>query len=287
MPHDNPHRQLVDGYVNLLKSGASLPLGGSQMLSRLPTDGSRKALIFAPHPDDECIIGALPLRLMREAGMQVTNVAVTLGNRRERQTERWRELEDACAYLGFGLLSTADRGLEQITLAAREAETETWSKSVALIARILETERPDAIFLPHNQDWHPAHIGTHYLVLDALSTMQPGFTCHMIETEFWQAMATPNLMVGSSPEDVADLIAALSCHVGEVKRNPYHLRLPAWMIDNVRRGSELVQGRGATAPDMDFATLYRLRQWQHGSLENVVSDGKILMTKDDPGALIA
>ena len=56
-------------------------------------------------------------------------------------------------------------------------------------------------------------------------------------------MAEPNLLVESGVEDVADLVAALACHVGEVRRNPYHARLPAWMMDNVRRGAELVGGR--------------------------------------------
>jgi hypothetical protein len=48
--------------------------------------------------------------------------------------------------------------------------------------------------------------------------------------------------------DVADLVAALSLHAGEVARNAFHLRLPAWMMDNVRRGAELVGGQGGTAP---------------------------------------
>jgi LmbE family N-acetylglucosaminyl deacetylase len=37
-------------------------------------------LIFSPHPDDECIIGGLALRLLREAKWNVINVAVTLGS---------------------------------------------------------------------------------------------------------------------------------------------------------------------------------------------------------------
>ena len=62
-------------------------------------------------------------------------------------------------------------------------------------------------------------------------------------------MATPNLMVESSPEDLADMMAALSFHVGEVQRNPYHLLVPAWMQDNVRRGGEVVGGQGGAAAD--------------------------------------
>ncbi|HEV3484214.1 MAG TPA: hypothetical protein VG106_02325, partial [Vicinamibacterales bacterium] len=65
--------------------------------------------------------------------------------------------------------------------------------------------------------------------LDALARQPAAFTCHVVETEFWGAMATPNLMVESSVDDVAAMITALSFHVGEVQRNPYHLLLTAWM----------------------------------------------------------
>ncbi len=94
----------------------------------------------------------------------------------------------------------------------------------------------------------------------------PGFACHVVETEFWGAMATPNLMVESSVQDLADMMTALSFHVEEVRRNPYHLLVPAWMQDNVRRGGEVVGGQGGAAPDFMFATLYRLREWKDGAL---------------------
>ena len=101
-------------------------------------------------------------------------------------------------------------------------------------------------------------------------------SCLTVETEFWGAMDTPNLMVESSAADVADLVAALSLHVGEVARNAYHLRLPAWMIDNVRRGAELVGGQGGTAPDFAFATLYRLRRWEKGQFHKSSRGAKCL-----------
>jgi len=132
------------------------------------------------------------------------------------------------------------------------------------------------VLFPHDADWNSSHIGTHYLVADALA-LQPGaFTCTVAETEFWGAMATPNLTVESSPQDLGDLMAALSFHVGEVRRNPYHLLVPAWMQDNVRRGGELVGGQGGAAPDFTFATLYRLRRWADGGLRQVYEGGRHL-----------
>jgi hypothetical protein len=98
-------------------------------------------------------------------------------------------------------------------------------------------------------------------------------------------MDAPNLMVESSPAEVADLVAALSFHVGEVARNPYHLRLPAWMIDNVRRGAELFGCQGGTAPGFTFATLYRLRLWENGHFCKIFEGGRVLSSEDNMSEL--
>ncbi|HVV70366.1 MAG TPA: PIG-L family deacetylase, partial [Verrucomicrobiae bacterium] len=86
----------------------------------------------------------------------------------------------------------------------------------------------------------------------------------------------PNLMVEISAEDLADMIAATTFHVGEVKRNPYHLLLPPWMMDNVRRGGEVAGGQGGAAPNFPFAALYRLRRWRGGKAERFFDGGKQL-----------
>ncbi|MGI9510914.1 MAG: PIG-L deacetylase family protein [Geminicoccaceae bacterium] len=287
MSRDNPYRSMIARQAALLQEGKALPLGGIPACDRpVPDKAAGKALIFSPHPDDECIIGGLALRLQRECGMQVINIAVTQGRHPERQAARLAELQNACAFIGFDLLQTAENGLHDIDLTTRERHPEAWSAAVAVIADILDAQKPDVIFLPHDSDWHPAHIGTHHLVLDALASLPATFACTVVETEFWAAMATPNLMIESSPDDVADLAAALSFHVGEVARNPYHLRLPAWMIDNVRRGSELVQGKGEAAPDMTFATLYRLGRWANGRLQEVLSKGQVLNADEDVAGLL-
>jgi hypothetical protein len=140
------------------------------------------------------------------------------------------------------------------------------------------------VFFPHERDWNSTHIGTHYLVVDALAKLGR-FSGFAVETEFWGAMDTPNLMVESSERDLIDLITALSFHVGEVRRNPYHLRLPAWLMDNVRRGGELVGGQGGAAPDFLFATLYRLRRWRDGKWEAVLDKGRFVSSQDNPAAL--
>lgn len=284
----NPYAPFISDLVKLLRDAKAAPLGGLPVPSHgRPAPDAPRALIFSPHPDDEVIIGALPLRLLRESKWNVINVAVTQGSNKSRQPERWKELQACCDYIGFGLVQTAPGGLENITLSGRESDPEAWKKSVTRIADILREHQPQAVFLPHDDDWNSAHIGTHHLVVDALKTLGPAFDCLAIETEFWGDMRAPNLMVESSERDVVDLISALSFHVGEVRRNPYHVRMPAWLVDNVRRGGELVGGQGGVAPDFQFATLYRLRRWREGTLQALHDRGRFLPVTEPPARAFA
>ncbi|HUR45293.1 MAG TPA: hypothetical protein VMZ27_05380, partial [Candidatus Saccharimonadales bacterium] len=183
------------------------------------------------------------------------------------------------------LIQTRETGLEGVNVKTRAQNAVEWERSVTIIIEILTQQQPAVIFFPHDRDWNSSHIGTHHLVMDALKQMPPDFETFAVETEFWGAMDAPNLMVESSEKDLVDLITALTFHVGEVKRNPYHVRLPAWMIDNVRRGGELVGGQGGAAPDFAYGTLYRLRRWRNGGLQNVLPRGQFVSTSDSLEAL--
>jgi len=278
---DNPYRAYAASFRNLVDDGVNLPLGGMpKPPAPVLADDAPATLIFSPHPDDECIIGGLPLRLMREAGVRVVNVAVTLGSNKERQQARLAELKDACDWIGFELRETVPNGLERITPAARENEPDHWGAAVRTIADILAERIPQSIFIPHDADWNGTHLGVHHLVLDALASLPSDFSTIIVENEFWGQMQSPNLMVESSETDVADLLATLSHHVGEVQRNPYHLRMPAWLQDNVRLGAELVGGQGGDAPDFGFATLYRVSLWQGGVRKDAWQDGRQLPSSE-------
>lgn len=282
----NPYQDFIGDLARLLRRAKSLPLGGLPALPKAsPPPGAPKALIFSPHPDDEVIIGGLPLRLLRELRWNVINVAVTQGSSKGRQPERWNELRACCDYIGFGLIQTRENSLEGINPKSRAADPTTWGRSVDCIARILAEQKPHAIFFPHDDDWNVTHVGTHHLVMDALKQLGGKLSCYAIETEFWGAMDAPNLMVESSEQEVIDLISALTFHVGEVKRNPYHVIMPGWMMDNVRRGGELVGGQGGAAPDFLFGTIYRLRRWTGSALDPLWQGGRFLSTGEKAGSL--
>jgi LmbE family N-acetylglucosaminyl deacetylase len=165
--------------------------------------------------------------------MNVVNVAVTQGSNKARQQGRYEELQGACNYLGFGLVQIPPAGLEGVNLKTRKGKPVEWVGKIGVVERIIREHSPRAIFFPHEHDQNSSHIGTHHLVMDALDKIGSGLEMYVVETEFWSPMRNPNLMIESSETDVARLVGAMTFHVEEVKRNPYHLTLPSWMNDNV------------------------------------------------------
>jgi N-acetylglucosamine malate deacetylase 1 len=273
----HPFHPFVNSFARLLEEGRSLPLGE---LPNAPAprlqDNAPRVLVFAPHPDDECVAGGLALRLRREQLFRVTAVAVTQGSRPDHQAERLEEMRAACHFLGFELIPSQPNGLAHVNLRTREHNPAAWAEMVETIGHIIAYHRASVLVLPHADDFHSTHTGTHHLVLDALRSLGPGLRCKVVETEYWRPLADPNLMVESSPADVADLMAAVSFHRSQMRRNPYHLTLPAWMADNARRGSELVAGQGAAGSPFPFATLYRVREWVKGGFAPLLGAGQIV-----------
>jgi len=284
LPMTHPYLDFVRRLSALMDEGWRLPTGGLPSARPTPGEGP-EVLMFAPHPDDESIVGALPLRLLREQHHRISVVPLTLGRLPERRSARLRELQGACDFLGFGLVPDLTGRLGVVHPHVRETEPARWREAVHLVAALVEDRSPRMVVFPHARDQNTTHQGTHRLVLDALQSLTPAFDCLVVETEFWAPMAAPNLMVESSQEDVADLMAAVSFHGGEVQRNPYHLRLPAWMSDNVRRGGELLGGQGGAVPEFRYATLYRLQRWHRGCFEPHLHAGCIVPAKEDLGVI--
>ncbi|BDU72060.1 PIG-L deacetylase family protein [Mesoterricola silvestris] len=282
----HPYTHYVEEFVKLQEEAREMPLGDFAPASapRL-MDNAPRVLVFSPHPDDESITGALTLRLRRELNYRVCVVAVTQGSRVDRQEARLQEMYGACHFLGFELITTRQNGLASINPKTRAGNPDGWATSVETIAQIISYHRPSFIVIPHDQDWNSTHLGTHHLVVDALKTLGPAFKCRIIETEYWHPMSDPNLMIQSTAEEVADLVAATSFHKGEVVRNPYHLTLPSWMADNVRRGGEIVGGQGEATPVWNFATLYRVRDFVRGGFETCLKAGRIIPTGGDLAAV--
>jgi LmbE family N-acetylglucosaminyl deacetylase len=271
---------LSDTLHLLRRSPAQPDVAASFLSTALPSHdpGRPCALLLSPHPDDECLTGALPLRLKREIGWQIINVAVTLGSNRDRRAGRKAELAKSCAVLGFDVALPEEGGFSNVHPDTPQNDGLVWHEMTVRLAEIIAHYKPQVVFMPHEGDANGTHMGTHALGLAALVKQADGFSCALAETEYWQPNAEPNLMVGIDVNDAAALLTALACHAGENARNPFDARFPAYLIDNVRRGSERVGGKGASAAMMDFAMLYRIGVFQRGkfmpsALKRIIGTG--------------
>jgi len=285
----NPFLPYVRAFEELLARGRQLA-PGVLPAPDLPAVAAAApvCLMFSPHPDDEAITGGLAWRLRRQDAWRVVNVAVTLGSKQARRAARWRELEACCSHLGFELVSASgepEQGLERIGPQTPDREPAHWEQAVRRLADLLLQYRPRLVMCPHDNDGHAAHVGTHRLVMDALRRVGSGMLPHLVLTEYWNTQPSPGLMVELSAHDVAHLVGALSLHVGEVARNPYHLTLPAGCIDAVRRGAERVGLPGSDAPEFRFASLYGWQRWNGSG--TVVMPAQALALSRAPGALFA
>lgn len=215
-----------------------LPSSGlTQLIVRrhLPRE---KVLIVSPHPDDEILQSSLALRLQTENSMKVINVAVTLGSKLDQRKRRTSELSRAVKFLKF----------------KNYILSESWSEKKRELSEIIRKEKPSLIIAPHHLDQHTTHQRTSTLVSDVTR----GFSGTIAWSEFWSAQKSPNLLVEVPLEIFLKQYKALEFHRGEIARNPYHLRLQSWLIDNVRRGSEIIHHSGAESAPMLMGQLYRL-----------------------------
>lgn len=279
----------VGGFEALLNAGRSAEPLAAAARPQLPevAAGAPVCLVVSPHPDDEVISGALPWRLRRQDGWRVVNTAVTLGSNDARRVQRWLELQQCCEFLGFELVSASGEsrvGLERIATQTAVSEAAHWARCVERLAALVLRYQPRLIVCPHGNDGHVAHIGTHLLVMDALRSLGPDLRLHLALSEYWNTQPDPGLMVELHRNDVANLVTALSLHAGEVARNPYHLTLPAWFMDNVRRGAERVQAPGSQAPPFCFASLYGWQRWESGRAAPM--PGRVVPLGMSPGVLI-
>ncbi len=211
-----------------------------------------KIMIISPHPDDECIMSSLALRLQLENKAKVTNIAVTLGSKKERKKERLSELKKACKELQFNL----------------EVLSDNWDKKLPELIQAIKKNKPDLIIAPHLYDGHETHIKTAKLVKEAIGHVKK-FSAIIAWSEYWAQLKKPNLLI-EVPTDILTLqIKALLNHEGEIKRNPYHLRLPGWMMDNVRRGAEVIKQNNREAPQIPFGMIYHLQFISNGKYKDL------------------
>jgi N-acetylglucosamine malate deacetylase 1 len=204
---------------------------------------SQHVLVIAPHPDDEVIGcgGAIQLRV--ERGERVAVVFLTSGElglkslpRREAWRIRESEARQAARILGLAklyFLRQPDWMLgEHVPATAR------------LLSKILETEKPDIIYLPHPKDGHPDHQAT-LPILRAALRRHRALEPDLLACEVWTPLAEHDVVVDISAV-MPRKLRALRAHASQMDE-----------FDYKRAVSGLNQFRGALAGKCRYAEVFQ------------------------------
>jgi LmbE family N-acetylglucosaminyl deacetylase len=245
----------VEGFQSLYLNAKNVSEPRLSALSEIISFHPRKILLVAPHPDDECLMGGFALRAKEEFGSAVKVVPYSYGSKKERRADRKAELRNAVDHLGFELV---DPRIKNSTSLDEISADELMS--------VFMKEHPDVIITAHLDDGHSTHIRsseTADLVIGEW-VKKTKVSVHWLQSEYWHSMHHPNLLVPLTSAHLTRMGEALLKHVGEVSRNPYHLTLPAWSMDQLRRGSEMLESlsgktlAGDKVKEGVFAQIYRI-----------------------------
>jgi LmbE family N-acetylglucosaminyl deacetylase len=198
-------------------------------------------LVVAPHPDDEAIGcgGALCLHTGRgDRAVAVFLTSGELGLKHLPPEEAWRVREAEAEAAGEVL------GLAQL-IFLRCPDWYVGDATVEAAARlrvIIERETPDAIYLPHGEEWHPDHRAALPIVTRALRNT--GIKPTLFAYEVWTPLR--------EYDHVEDISAVMERKRRAVRR--YRSQLSGFRYDRAAQG--LAQYRGALAGHCMYAEVF-------------------------------
>ena len=200
-----------------------------------------RVLHVSPHPDDELVGAPATLMALRDAGHEVTNLALALG--RPVDTERRRsEVTEACRRAGFGL-----RVLDPpIAMSAGDDLAAAQAQATAAIADVLDgPEPPDLVVGPGPHDVHHGHELVGRAIRDALERHDdaPPWWIWAI----WGDLPMPTMVTVLDDDRVAEVVQALSAHEGEMQRADHRVQVEARTRVAATLAAEKIFGFGAPA----------------------------------------
>lgn len=192
------------------------------------------ALHLSPHPDDEAIGAPATLLALREAGHRVINVACGLG-RPGQAARREAELREACA-----------RGDFELVVLDPSLEIAAW-----VAARVGEGDI-DVVVSPSPHDGHPAH---EVVGRAAREGIERGGGAHWWMWGLWADLPLPTLLTEFGEARMAEALAILAAHAGELDRNDYAALVRARAVAARVLGAERAFGFGCAGLDPPYAEL--------------------------------
>jgi LmbE family N-acetylglucosaminyl deacetylase len=208
-----------------------------------------RALHLAPHPDDEVLGAGATLLALSRAGHEVTNLAVSLGRRAERE-RRSSELEAACERLGIGL-RVLDPPLD---LSVGEGDDLIAAERRLALELSDAAAGADLLIAPSLDDAHPGH---GMVARAALTAMAPNSrrAPRLWLWSVWSTLRHPTAMTVFDEATMEQLERALEEHRSQLERNNYPRLLRGRAMAAAVLGPELLFGSGSAGLESPFAEL--------------------------------
>lgn len=208
-----------------------------------------RVLHLAPHPDDEILGAGATLLALLQAGHEVTNLAISLGRRGDRERRR-RELERACGQLGLPL-EILEPPLDMSSAEGDDLDAARQRMDAALHERI---QACDLVIAPSPHDQHPGHelVGRAATSAVAQPSADPP---RLWLWSIWSPLALPTTITGFDEPVMLRLDGALRAHRSQLERNGYDRLLRAKATTDAVLGPELVLGFAGSRLEHPYAEL--------------------------------
>jgi LmbE family N-acetylglucosaminyl deacetylase len=229
-----------------------------------------RVLHVSPHPDDELLGCPAVLFALRDAGHDITNLAVSLGRPQQRDRRR-AELREAAKRTGFG-----SRELDPPLEIGRHDDRA--AAQAGLTHELISGDPFDLLIAPGPHDGHHGHevVGRAALVA-AGSRRTPLWMWGL-----WSELPVPTLLYPFGPAALARIKHGLTAYAGEIDRNDYLRLVEARAEVAAVLGPERVFGFGAPGLEEPYAELL---------CEAVPASGGVMLLgsarRIDPGAPFA
>lgn len=202
-----------------------------------------RALVIAPHPDDEVFGCGGTIRRLRENGAEVYVMYVTVGTTQDRSAkgestsaQRTAEVERVARYLDFNGYDFALPG-DEYHLQLDSIPQKELIRAIEVGSEVsLERIRPDIVLTPSASDYNQDHRAVSHATLTAarpasrkLKHFQPLILSYELPYHQWnvaEAQPSPSVLIRLEEDDLAAKLEALSLYASQLKdpSNPLSLR---------------------------------------------------------------
>jgi LmbE family N-acetylglucosaminyl deacetylase len=211
--------------------------------------GRMRVLHLAPHPDDEVLGAGATLLALLQAGHEVTNLAVSLGRRGDRERRR-HELERACGQLGLPL-EVLEPPLDMSGGEGDDLDAAEERLDASLRERL---SAYDLVIAPSPHDQHPGHELVGRAAAQAVA-QQVSDPPRLWLWSLWSSLALPTTIAGFDEPALVRLDRALREHRSQLERNGYDRLLRAKAIVDAVLGPERVLGFAGSRLGHPYAEL--------------------------------